>query len=341
MWQTEGHTHTLESADIHSHAQMAARKEGKSHKAWHWSDSNILMELHTRGSMKYDHRAAPSIPTSCSRHKWNARLTKADNTTATISKVKEPKQHGVPGCQLLRLTLPLCQVFKSICFFFFFFCDIFSNKNWCLPCDAWQRVGREEGERRLVSLYEPNGVLTALLGVQEHDQVQAAWTLLPLQPRAQYPGAAERWTIHPEELAWGGWEKRLRYRYRAVPQSWLALKTQEAKEPLRKLGLWCAREREQNADDVGNIAEAKPDRKRNRIELPWKEKSMRSPAAIAGPRSLSNMLSSFRQELHQKLQVAPGCPSDQSICTPEEKYPSLTVAINWVKAKNRRGKNVL
>lgn len=56
-------------------------------------------------------------------------------------------------------------------------------ENKCLPSDAWQRVSGEEGKGRFVSLYEPYGVLTTLLGVEEHSHVQAAGTLTPPQPR--------------------------------------------------------------------------------------------------------------------------------------------------------------
>lgn len=49
----------------------------------------------------------------------------------------------------------------------------------------------------------------------------------------------------------------------------------------------------------------------NRVKLLLKGKSMRSPAVIAGPYSLSNILSLFRQKRHQKLRVPPGCQSGQ------------------------------
>lgn len=72
--------------------------------------------------------------------------------------------------------------FKPIRFSFFFRLLI-RVENKCLPSDAWQRVSGEEGKGRFVSLYEPYGVLTTLLGVEEHSHVQAAGTLTPPQPR--------------------------------------------------------------------------------------------------------------------------------------------------------------
>lgn len=169
--------------------------QGKWHKGRHWSDFSILMRLHTQSSVKYDQRAALSTKTSCSMRDGEPTLRKADNTVRQLHTAA-----SVP------ITQPVCKVKCSVCFWL-----SSSVQNLHLPCHAWQSVGRDEGKWRFVSLYEPNGVLTALLGVQEDGHVHAAGTLAPLQPRTQDPGATERWTVHPEELAWGGGEKEFRW----------------------------------------------------------------------------------------------------------------------------------
>lgn len=78
---------------------------------------------------------------------------------------------------------------------FFFFLSVFYRPvhvaNRSLPCDSWQRVSGEEGKWRFVPLYEPYGVLSTLLGVEEHSHVQTTGTLGPPQPRTEHPGATK------------------------------------------------------------------------------------------------------------------------------------------------------
>lgn len=149
------------------------------------------MRLHTQSSVNYDRWAALSTTTSCTRHDGEPTLTKADDTVRQL--------HTAPS---VPITQPVCNVKCSLCFWV-----SSSVQNLYSPCHAWQRVGRDEGKWRFVSLYEPNGVLTSLLRMQEDGHVQTAGPLAPLQPRTQDPGATEWWSVHPEELAWGGGEK--------------------------------------------------------------------------------------------------------------------------------------
>lgn len=135
------------------------------------------------------------LPALCTTEMYDNKGLRHITTThrANRSHILQSEATREPGCQLGPATRPSCSTlasgFKAVCFVAKH--DLL-NKNRCLPCDAWQRVGGDEGERRFVSLSEPNGVLAALLGVQEHSHVQAAGTLPPLQPGTQYPGAAER-----------------------------------------------------------------------------------------------------------------------------------------------------
>lgn len=106
-----------------------------------------------------------------------------------------------------------------------------------------------------------------------------------------------------------------------------------------------AEESEQNPDEQLAMTKIYPRRnlrgrswrKKHGVKLLLKEKSMRALAVIPGPCSLSNMLSSRRQEFHQKMNV----PLDvnqitQWICTPEEKGQFSIHANKWKDAKDVR-----
>lgn len=70
------------------------------------------------------------------------------------------------------------------------------------------------------------------------------------------------------------------------------------------------------------------------VKLLLRETLESSLAVIRRPRSLSNMLSSLRQEVHQRLRAAPGCQqgSTMNLCNGRRSVNFLTCVINGEEA---------